>query len=80
MGAHKLVFVLRGENPISGASNGGSERENLATEWGTPSRRNPATEGFDSRRMIKKKPVGMSALTSLSGENPIGGTYRHFFE
>ena len=41
---------------------------------------NPTTEGFDSNRTIEKKPVGMSALTSLSGGNPISGMYRHFSE
>jgi len=33
---------------------------------------------FESRKTIEKKHVGVSALMSLSGRNPISGTYRHF--
>ena len=43
----------------------------------TSSEENPTAEGFDSRRIVKRVPVGMSALTLPSEENLICGVYKH---
>jgi len=39
--------------------------------------KNPTAEDFDSHKMIEKRHVDMSALTSPSGRNFISETYRH---
>jgi len=76
--ACKLVFVFPSrEDLISETSNGNSERENSYNEIGSLSGRNPTSKGFNSRRLIEKRPVGKSVLPSPSEKNSISGAYRH---
>ena len=51
------TWALRGGNPCN--------------RIGTLSGGNPTTEGFDSRKLIEKEPIGKAALPSPSGKNPI---------
>ena len=77
-GARRLVLVLLvGEIPLVKHQAATLKGNIPATEWGTPSGKNPTTEGFDSRRIAERVPVGMSILTLPSWDNPISRVYRH---
>jgi len=58
-------------------SNRGFERKNFCSRVGDSEWRNPTAEDFDSRRIAERAPVGMFALTLLSGGNSFSGVSRH---
>ena len=70
-------MLLVGEIPLVKHQAANLKGNIPATEWGTPSGKNPTTKSFDSRRIAERVPVGMSILTLPSGDNPVSGVDMH---